>query len=144
MPRSGVKNEQQAPGIDVCTVQVRANDFDWSGSLNNSAYLELFEQGRWSWARTNGISEVTTDVVAVVSEISVHFKSPIKWNPIGFVTVETKLRKYSPYSFCVDQKIYDDRILAATGRLRLALVKGNGGELIRSDHLFRKHVGQVS
>jgi YbgC/YbaW family acyl-CoA thioester hydrolase len=129
------------PATDVCTVQVRANDFDWSGSLNNSVYLELFEQGRWSWARRHGMNEATTAFVAVVSEITVQFKVPVRWNPTAIVTVETKLSGYSAYSFCLDQDIYYDKSLSAAGRLRLALVRSDNGELMRSDLLFRKYVG---
>jgi acyl-CoA thioesterase FadM len=125
-------------GEDVCPVQIRANDFDWSGSLNNSVYLELFEQGRWSWARKHGINEAITRVFAVVSEATIQFISPIRWNPTAVVTVQTKLCLCRAFSFWLDQAIYDNETLIAAGKLRLALV-GNNGQLIRSDLLFRRY-----
>lgn len=93
---------------DIREVGLRANDFDTAGYLNSSVYLELFEAGRWQWARTNGLDIGTGPMVSVVADLHVEFLRPVLWDPLGSVLVRTAARTVTHYSVALVQSVEDD------------------------------------
>ena len=57
-------------------LQVRPNDLDSLGHVNNAVVLEYFEAGRWGWMAAHGLRHATA-VVPVVSRIEVDYRREI-------------------------------------------------------------------
>ena len=119
---------------DICVVQLRANDFDWSRHLNNAVYFQLLEQARWSWTNHNNIDLRHSELVGVVSNLEINYLKPIEWDPLQRVKISTKALNISAYSITLSQIIYrnDDKI-AADAKLRLALLNIKTNKLNKLD-----------
>lgn len=124
---------------DSTAVPLRAFDFDWSGAVNNSVYLQLFEQGRWNWARRNGITDALRIFTAVVADAKLAFHAPIRWDPTGEVNVQTQLQAVTAFSFTVRQTVRYCDTVAARGILRLAVIDAVSHKLLRVDQILAKH-----
>lgn len=118
---------------DICLLQLRANDFDWGGHLNNSVYFQLFEYGRWSWARNNGFDLKNSSLVAVVIQANVDFIKPVEWNPLGQVDVVTSLHKIGPYSISLNQRVISDNIVFADAKIRLSILNIATNKILNID-----------
>lgn len=60
----------------VTTLDVRPNDLDSLGHVNNATILEYFEAGRWEWIRDNGL-RLSGQIIAIVSRIEVDYRRMI-------------------------------------------------------------------
>lgn len=110
--------------IISCTsrISLRPNDFDWSKFLNNSVYPQLFEFARWDWARINKVNLEQSNIAAVVVRMEIDFISPVIWNPIAEVLVDTELDSLNAYSFSIIQTVRSvEGDMKAKARIKLAL-----------------------
>lgn len=105
----------------IIVVQLRACDFDWSKYVNNSKYLQLLEQGRWSWAASNKIDIVHSHLIGVVSQMHIQYKVPILWEPLKDIYISTEAKKIKHYSLLLAQKIYDEDKVYAEADITLSL-----------------------
>jgi acyl-CoA thioesterase FadM len=108
---------------DVHEVPLRPNDFDVSGHLNNSAYFEVMEAGRWHWAHANGLDIEGRRLVAVVAELHVEFLRPVQWHPLRRLWVRSRPCEATHYGLVLAQSIEEDvgGTLSTRARVRLAL-----------------------
>lgn len=60
----------------VTTLDVRPNDLDSLGHVNNATVLEYFEAGRWEWIKDNGL-RLSGQIIAIVSRIEVDYRRMI-------------------------------------------------------------------
>ena len=105
---------------------LRPNDFDLSWQLNNSVFVELFEFGRWEWAKLNGINLTESELLGVVVRLELDYIKPIFWGFSKQLSVRTSVHKIENYSFHLQQEILDDLdCVYALGSLRLALFDKN-------------------
>jgi acyl-CoA thioesterase FadM len=119
---------------DRCLVELRPNDFDWTGQLNNAVHAQLMEVGRWRWAAANDVDLRYGDLVAVVVSLRVDYLKPVAWDPVRHVAVRTGLAGATSYSFTLSQDIeHHDGTVYATGRVRLALVSRATQQVRRAD-----------
>ncbi|HMG65670.1 MAG TPA: acyl-CoA thioesterase [Streptosporangiaceae bacterium] len=118
----------------VCEVDLRPNDFDWAGMLNNAVYPQLLEIGRWQWALANGVDLRDSRLVAVVVRLRLDYLRPVEWNPVARLAVRTAAGDRSPYSFTVDQSVEDaGGEVMARGEVKLALVDRLTKQVRRAD-----------
>ena len=68
-------------------LQVRPNDLDVQGHVNNAVTLEYFEAGRWDWFARNGLAPDGA-VAPVVARAEVDYLAPI---PYARIEVATRL-----------------------------------------------------
>jgi acyl-CoA thioesterase FadM len=109
--------------MHVCSVDLRPNDFDCAGHLNNSVHPQLMELGSWQWGIANGVDLRDGSLVAVVVSLHLDYLKPIEWNPVGRVMVRTDLVEVTAYSFTLTQDIEcEDGMVFSRGRVRLALM----------------------
>jgi acyl-CoA thioesterase FadM len=119
---------------DRCLVELRPNDFDWTGQLNNAIHAQLMEVGRWRWAAANDVDLRGSDLVAVVVSLRVDYLKPVAWDPVRHVAVRTGLAAATPYSFTLSQDIeHPDGTVYARGQVRLALVSRTTQQVRRAD-----------
>ncbi|MFC9428936.1 MULTISPECIES: 4'-phosphopantetheinyl transferase superfamily protein [unclassified Streptomyces] len=115
-------------------IELRPNDFDWAGHLNNSVHPQLLETGRWQWALANDVDLRDSELVAVVLQLSLDYVKSVEWNPVGKVAVRTSLAERSAYSFTLAQDIEElDGTVVARGRVRLGLVERGTQRIHRAD-----------
>lgn len=119
---------------------MRANDFDWSKYINNSNYLQFFEQGRWDWESSNNLDLVDSKLVGVVSKMSVVYINPIYWSPLREVIVKTELKKYTQFSITLQQTIRDNETIFCTADVQLVLFDTENKKPIKTNQLFRQQV----
>jgi YbgC/YbaW family acyl-CoA thioester hydrolase len=70
-------------------IQVRPNDLDSSGHVNNAVVLEYLEAGRWSWLKHHSLAG-GKKIIPVVTWIEVNYNREILF---GELTVSTKLKE---------------------------------------------------
>lgn len=73
-------------GESILTLQVRPNDLDVLGHVNNAVVLEYFEAGRWDWLAGQGIVP-GGGVTAVVARAEIDYRGEIPFGPIEVRTV---------------------------------------------------------
>jgi acyl-CoA thioesterase FadM len=106
----------------VSVVRPRPNDYDWAGQLNNSAFVELFEAGRWDWSLANGIDLRQGPLVGAVARLEVDYRRPVFWDPSTELRVATGLERLERYSFFLRQRVLlPGGEAAADGHLRLVV-----------------------
>jgi acyl-CoA thioesterase FadM len=73
-------------GESILALQVRPNDLDVLGHVNNAVVLEYLEAGRWDWLAGQGIAR-GGDITAVVARAEVDYRGEIPFGPIEVRTV---------------------------------------------------------
>lgn len=73
-------------GESLLALQVRPNDLDVLGHVNNAVVLEYLEAGRWDWLAGQGIAR-GGGVTAVVARAEVDYRGEIPFGPIEVRTV---------------------------------------------------------
>jgi acyl-CoA thioester hydrolase len=73
-------------GESILALQVRPNDLDVLGHVNNAVVLEYFEAGRWDWLAGQGIA-AGGGVTAVVARAEIDYRGEIPFGPIEVRTV---------------------------------------------------------
>lgn len=117
-----------------CEVDLRPNDFDWAGHLNNSVYPQLLETGRWQWGLANGVDLRDSPLVAVVLQLCLDYLKTVDWDPVGRLAIRTSLAEQSAYSFTLAQDIEQpDGTTMARGRVRLGVVDRTTKRIHRAD-----------
>ena len=87
-------------------IQLRFNDFDALGHVNNSVYFSFYDLGKTDYFR-NVIPEMTTDqhVGVVIANIQVNFLLPVY--PQENVAVQTTVTEIGHKSFKLLQQLID-------------------------------------
>ena len=87
-------------------IQLRFNDFDTLGHVNNSVYFSFYDLGKTDYFR-NVIPEMTTDqhVGVVIANIQVNFLLPVY--PQENVAVQTAVTEIGHKSFKLLQQLID-------------------------------------
>lgn len=112
-------------------LQVRPNDLDSLGHVNNATALEYMETGRWDWTIKNGLRP-KGPVIAVVARIEVDYRQMIHTN---YVQIHTALEQEpdlsgTDYKVVFLQSIYlgdhqvppDNRKFAVNARVEVGFV----------------------
>ena len=73
-------------GESILALQVRPNDLDVLGHVNNAVVLEYLEAGRWDWLAGQGIV-LGGGVTAVVARAEIDYRGEIPFGPIEVSTV---------------------------------------------------------
>jgi acyl-CoA thioester hydrolase len=76
-------------------LQVRPNDLDTLGHVNNAVVLEYLEAGRWHWLERMGL-ERSARVIAVVARIEIDYLTEI---PPARIKVSTRLESPTAEEF---------------------------------------------
>lgn len=99
------------PGVVRHTLQLRLNDFDVLGHLNQAVYHELLEQGRIAL-----LSTLTADSNAfVLARVELDYRREVPV-PMHEVTVETGVERFGRSSVRLFQRVLrSDGVLAAEG-----------------------------
>jgi acyl-CoA thioester hydrolase len=119
---------------DTYLVDLRPNDFDRTGHLDESVHPQLIELGRWRWAHANGIDLRGDELLPVVVSLHLDYLRPIAWDPLGCVVVRTDLVKTTAYSFTLAQSVESpDGTVFTRGWVRLTLVDRATREIHRID-----------
>ena len=85
-------------------IQLRFNDVDALGHINNSVYLNFYDLGKTSYFQTIcGETLVPSDIDVVVAHIEVDFLSPIFLTDA--IEVQTTVEKIGNKSFTLLQRI---------------------------------------
>lgn len=81
-----------------CELQVRPNDLDSMGHVNNATVLEYLETARWSWLQYHDLQS-SIKIIPVVVKIEVNYKKEIL---MGNVIVKTSIdEKKKPFRYQV-------------------------------------------
>ena len=86
-------------------LSVRGYELDSFGHVNNSVYLNYFEQARWEIFRKLQLIEyfTTHNLLLVVTEIQVRYSREVRL--FDELEIRTRIRKESPY-LVFDHKMY--------------------------------------
>ncbi|AAG19726.1 MULTISPECIES: thioesterase family protein [Halobacterium] len=94
------------------TVDVRYQDHDTMGHVNNAVYVTYMEQARFAYL-TDGIGRAPTDLDMVVVNLSVDFNRPVEF--ADTVTVGASITHVGDTSFTMAYEVRDDDGVVATG-----------------------------
>jgi acyl-CoA thioester hydrolase len=86
-------------------LSVRGYELDSLGHVNNSVYLNYFEQARWELFRDLDLADYFKEygLMLVVTEIKIRYSREVKL--FDKLEVKTKVKKEAPY-LVFEQKIY--------------------------------------
>lgn len=85
-------------------IQLRFNDTDSLGHINNSVYFSFYDLGKTSYFLTVCGAEMTPDKIdVVIAHVDIDFLEPIFLN--DKIAVQTAVSKIGTKSFVLDQRI---------------------------------------
>jgi YbgC/YbaW family acyl-CoA thioester hydrolase len=98
---------------------VRGYELDSFGHVNNSVYLNYFEQARWEIFHQLGLLDyfTTNNVMLVVTEVQVRYSREVKL--FNDLEIKTTVRKESPY-LIFEHKMYfkGTSVKACSGKVK--------------------------
>jgi holo-[acyl-carrier protein] synthase len=118
-------------------VDVRPNDIDALGHVNNASAIEYLEAGRHAWLRATGRRGRAT-IVPVVSRIDAQYRAEIRTHRVRVRTVldeasRQALEEGPTYRSSFRQSIWTERdgqpVLAVEARVDVAFIDREAGEL---------------
>lgn len=118
-------------------IQVRPNDLDRLGHVNNAVILEYLEVGRWEWLQGIFLSLSGNDsILPVVTRSEINYRKEM--NHKEYV-VATKLNNIGSYSTWFDQSIHDltnPEIIYADAKIQVGFIDSNSRTLASSEDFF--------
>lgn len=106
-------------------IRVYMEDTDAGGIVYHANHIKYMERTRTEWLRASGFDHYwhQTDYNFVVHQISVKYHRPILMDDLVTVTAKTLLCKTA--SFTLEQKIYRENELLASGEVVIACLDKN-------------------
>ena len=103
-------------------IRVYIEDTDAGGIVYHANHIRFMERTRTEWLRASGISHYwhQTDYNFVVHKINVKYMRPILMDDL--ITVTASVVSCKSTSFLLQQNIYRDEILLASGEVELACI----------------------
>lgn len=96
----------------ACPISVRMGDIDGNGHVNNTAYVEYFQQARASYCRELW-AEDWDEASVVVATLTVDYHSPIEVD--NEVVVDVRVTDVGTSSWTVEYRVRADGRVAAEG-----------------------------
>lgn len=84
-------------------IQIRFNDVDQMGHVNNAVIMEYLDLGKDSFFSSHGLSPTKSDFTVMVVHYDVDFKAQIHYH--DSIHVETGIEKFGTKSLTVFQRI---------------------------------------
>ena len=84
-------------------IQLRFNDIDMMGHVNNAVIMEYFDLGKDAFFSAHGLPPTKGDFTVMVVHYEVDFKSQIRYH--DNIAVETELEKIGNKSLTVLQRV---------------------------------------
>lgn len=106
-------------------IRVYMEDTDAGGIVYHANHIKYMERTRTEWLRASGFDHYwhQTDYNFVVHQIAVKYHRPILMDDLVTVTAKTLLCKTA--SFTLEQKIYRENELLASGEVVIACLDKN-------------------
>lgn len=97
-------------------IQIRFNDVDQMGHVNNTVIMEYFDLGKEAFFSAHGLSPVKSDFTVIIVHYEVDFMSQIGFHDT--VHVETEIERFGTKSLTVMQRVVasDSGTVCATCR----------------------------
>lgn len=102
------------------TDKLRYGDTDRQGHVNNAVFLTFLETGRSDFLRDPRIRLIEPGTSFVLARVTLDYRGEILWP--GEVEIGTRLRSFGGSSILVQQSIYADGSLKASGESLMVLV----------------------
>ncbi|WP_343596643.1 tol-pal system-associated acyl-CoA thioesterase [Acinetobacter sp.] len=101
-------------------IRVYIEDTDAGGIVYHANHIRYMERTRTEWLRASGIDHYwhQTDYNFVVHKINIKYHRPILMDDL--ITVTARVISCKTASFILQQEIYRDEILLASGEVELA------------------------
>ena len=120
--------------------QVRAEQVDSYGHVNNAQYLQMFELARWEWIGPWGGNKALAEELGVgpiVIEITVRFLKELKLG--DNLVVKSKREGHLGRIFRIDHEIIDPSgECACRANFRMGFMNLNTRRLVEPPHLWRE------
>lgn len=97
----------------TCPIEVRTNDIDQNGHVNNTAYSVYFEQARARYFRSL-LENEWGGASVVVAKLEIEYLSPVEFE--DDVAVDVRVSEVGSSSWTVDCRLRANDRVAATGR----------------------------
>lgn len=123
-------------------LQVRPNDLDSMGHVNNAIVLEYLETARWAWLQHHNLQSSKT-IIPVVVRIEINYRKEIL---MGNVVINTKLddSKKLRYQAFFQQSIEiikeGESLLAVEAKIKVGFIDSNTGKLQTVENFLQDNV----
>lgn len=89
-----------------CRIKARGYHADMFGHVNHARFVELLEEGRWSYMEENRLPDLfhAAKLVHVVTRIAVNYRRGVR--PGETMRIETEVKERGRSSFTMGQAIY--------------------------------------
>ena len=84
-------------------IQIRFNDVDQMGHVNNAVIMEYFDIGKEAFFSSHGLPPTKSDFTVMVVHYDVDFKSQIRYH--DSIQVETEIERFGTKSLTVLQRV---------------------------------------
>lgn len=106
-------------------IQVRPNDLDISGHVNNATVLEYLEAGRWSWLEYHNLARGQR-IIPVVARVEINYCREILLGEVKIITKLEELEKPRHYQVVFEQSVETFKngtaTIAAEARVKVAFI----------------------
>jgi holo-[acyl-carrier protein] synthase len=155
-PRGPLRPETSAPGDGLLEqeveleLDVRPNDLDALGHVNNATALEYLEAGRQAWLRATR-RRVSGAIAPVVSRIDVQYRAEIRSHRVRVRTVLDEASRQAladgpTYRSSFRQAVWAERdgrpVLAVEARVDVAFIDREAGELCTAQDFLDPEAAQ--
>jgi len=125
--------------IHSTEITIRTFHTDAFGHVNNSRYLELFEEARWRYAEDIGLIDLLTqqNLGFIIMDLRVRFRKPVVEG--SQITIKTSLDTLGSASGEVHQQIHcGPGSPAVKGTFHFILIDRNNGKSVPIDGPIRE------
>ncbi|MBU7584508.1 MAG: acyl-CoA thioesterase [Nostoc sp. TH1S01] len=104
-------------------LQVRPNDLDSLGHVNNATVLEYLETGRWDWLKYHKL-QIKQKIIPVIARIEVNFRKEIILEDVIIKTKLEEANKLAQYqaNFWQSIELFREKNLLVAVEARIQLV----------------------
>lgn len=122
---------------------IREHHLDGFGHVNNSVYLQLFEEARWEWITQGGYSwnDVQKEKCGpVILELSLKFLKEVRLRDV--ITIETSCAAYDKAVAELEQKMWNaNRELCTHAFFKFALFDMEKRRIVKPTERWLKALG---
>ncbi|AOY84851.1 thioesterase family protein [Moorena producens JHB] len=86
------------------TIQVRPNDLDSSGHVNNATVVEYLDAGRWSWLKHHNLARGQR-IIPVVARLEINYRHEILLGEVKVITKVEEAEKPRYYQVVFQQSV---------------------------------------
>ncbi len=128
---------EQAINVHERTFAIAWGDMDALGHVNNSRYLDYFQEARIEWLKELNISMAGT-TGPVVIHVSATFLKPVVYP--ATVTLRSSIHSIGNSSMLMDHHLYQDELLMSHGTSKIVWVDYAQGKSVPLPELIRSFV----